>query len=82
MLLSQKRSSSVEITGAERWLYLMEILCINSSYLEVVLVWTQYFQYTLLYKKLRSGLLKQSFLAFCDFEYSKFLDSFLTFFLQ
>ena len=36
--------------------------------------------YTLFYKKHRSGLSTQSFLAFCDFEYSKFLNSFLTFF--
>ena len=31
-------------------------------------------------KKFRSGLSTQSFLAFYDFEYSKFLNSFLTFF--
>ena len=30
------------------------------------------------YKKLRSDLSTESFLALCDFEYSKFLDSFLT----
>ena len=34
------------------------------------------------YKKFRSGLTAESFLAFCDFEYSKFLNSFLTFFLK
>ena len=34
------------------------------------------------YKELRSGLSTQSFLAFCDFEYSKFLNSFLTFFVK
>ena len=33
-------------------------------------------------KKLRSGLSTESFLAFCDFEYSKFLTSFLTFSLK
>ena len=38
-------------------------------------------QYTLFYKKLSSGLSTESFLAFCDFEYSKFISSFLTFFL-
>ena len=37
-------------------------------------------KYTLFYKKLMSGLSTQSFLAFCDFEYSKFLNSLLTFF--
>ena len=32
--------------------------------------------YTFSHKKLRSGLSTERFLAFCDFEYSKFLDSF------
>ena len=36
--------------------------------------------HTFFYKKLRSSVSTQSFLAFSDFEYSKFLDSFLTFF--
>ena len=31
------------------------------------------------YQKLRSGLSSESFLAFCNFEYSKFLNSSLTF---
>ena len=31
------------------------------------------------YKKLRSGPSTESFLAFCDLEYSRFLNSFLTF---
>ena len=34
------------------------------------------------YEKLRWGLSTKSFLAFCDFEYSKFLNSFLTFYLK
>ena len=34
------------------------------------------------YKKLSSGLGTQSFLAFCDFEYSKFRNSFLTVFIN
>ena len=33
-------------------------------------------------KQLRSDLSTQSFFAFCDFEYSEFLNSFLTFFLK
>ena len=33
-------------------------------------------------KKLRSGLSTESFLAFCDFDYSKFLNSLLTFLLK
>ena len=33
-------------------------------------------QCTLVYKKLRSGLNNQSLKAFCDFKYSKFLNSF------
>ena len=40
-----------------------------------------YFSTHFFYKKLRLGLSTQSFLAFRDFEYSKFLKSFLTFFL-
>ena len=39
-------------------------------------------KYTLFYRKLRSDLSTQSFLAFCEFEYSKFLNSFLTLFLK
>ena len=38
--------------------------------------------HTLFCKKLRSSLITGSFLASCDFEYSKFLNSFLTFYLQ
>ena len=38
--------------------------------------------YTRFYKKLKSGLSTQSFLDFCNFEYSKFLNSFLIFFLK
>ena len=39
-------------------------------------------KYILLYKKLRSILRIESFLAFWDFEYSKFLDSFSAFLFQ
>ena len=34
------------------------------------------------YKKLRSGLSTESILAFRNFEYSKFVSSFLTFFSE
>ena len=43
----------------------------------------EYFEwYTLFYRKLRSGLSTESFLVFCDFEYEKFLNCFLTFFFN
>ena len=54
-----------------------------SVVLDLPILWeTVKFQrmYTLFDKILRSGLCTQSFLAFCDFEYSNFLDSFSTFF--
>ena len=38
--------------------------------------------HTIFYKKLRSGLRTESFLASLNFEYSKFLNSFLTFFYK
>ena len=51
--------------------------------LDVFFVQHLFHEYTLLfYKKLRSGLSTESFLSFYDFEYSEFLDSFLTCFLE
>ena len=38
--------------------------------------------YTLFIRNLSQASVLKSFLAFCNFEYSKFLDSFLTFFLN
>ena len=38
------------------------------------------FKYTLFYENLSRASVLKSFLAFSDFQYSKFLDSFFTFF--
>ena len=60
---------------------------LNYAHLSHVKLWLQKvsrtsLKYTLFYKKLRSGPSTESFLAFGDLEYSKFLNSFLTIFLK
>ena len=53
------------------------ILIHEQKAVKKILTYTRFFC-----KKLRQSLSTQSFLAFCDFEYSKFLNSFLTFFSE
>ena len=55
----------------------------GSMYIKVALFTTLVcFLTRFFYKRLRSGLSTESFLAFCDFENSKFLDSFFDIFLK
>ena len=52
----------------------------KENFLKIKRFWNRTFNtnHTIFYGKLRSDLSAQNFLVFCDFEYSKFLNSFST----